>query len=253
MEDQLEGRNAVLEALRSGRPVNKILIARGTVAGPVREIFALAKKKNISVQEVDRKQFGYLGASAANQGVVAYAAPKDYVALEALLQTAKAKQGAPMLLILDRLEDPQNFGSLLRTADSAGINGVIIPKNRAVQLTSAVSRASAGAVEYVPVARVTNLSRAIDDLKQAGLWIVGTDMEAETVYFDADLTGPLGLVIGNEGHGISRLVKEKCDFTVRIPMQGKIASLNAAVAGAILMHEAVRQKAIKARNPGNGA
>jgi len=252
MEEQLEGRNAVLEALRAGRPVNKVLIAKGTVSGPVREIFALAKKKSIPVQEVDRKQFEYLGASAANQGVVAYAAPKDYVGLEALLQIAAEKKEEPLLVLLDRLEDPQNFGSLLRTVDSAGAHGVIIPKNRAVQLTAAVSRASAGAVEYVPVARVTNLSRTIDELKQAGLWIVGADMEAETDYYNADLTGPLGLVIGSEGHGISRLVKEKCDFTVRIPMRGKMASLNAAVAGAILLHEAARQKAIKAHKPGDG-
>ncbi|MGI5840290.1 MAG: 23S rRNA (guanosine(2251)-2'-O)-methyltransferase RlmB [bacterium] len=242
MEEQLEGRNAVLEALRSGRPVNKVLIANGTVAGPVREIIALAKKRGIPVQEVDRKQITYLGVTAATQGVIAYAAPKDYVTLESILQAAKAKREDPLLVLLDHLEDPQNFGSLLRTADSAGVHGVIIPKNRTVQLTAAVSRVSAGAVEYVPVARVTNLSRTLDDLKQAGLWIAGADMEADTNYYDADLAGPLGLVIGSEGHGISRLVKAKCDFTVRIPMRGSIASLNAAVAGAILLYEAVRQR-----------
>ncbi len=244
MDEQLEGRNAVLEALRAGRPVNKILLAAGTASGPIREITRLAREKNIPVQEVDRKKLDSLG-SGASQGVIALAAAKEYVAVDDLLAAAWEKQEAPFLLILDRLEDPQNFGSLLRTADVAGVHGVIIAKNRAVGLTAAVGRASAGAIEYVPVARVTNLSQTIDELKAQGIWIAGADMTGETLYYQANLTGPLALVIGSEGEGISRLVREKCDFLVRIPLQGKISSLNAAVAGAIMLFEAVRQRVSK--------
>ena len=229
--DQIEGRNPVIEALRAGREINKLLVARGSKAGSMKEILALARSASVPVQEVDREKLDGMAASRAHQGVIALAASKEYASVEDMLALASERSEDPLLLILDGIEDPQNLGSLLRTADAAGVHGVIIPQHRAAGLTAAVAKASAGAIEYVPVARVVNLSRTIDELKGKGLWVAGSDASGERAHFSADLKGPLAIVVGSEGNGIGRLVREKCDFLVRLAMRGHVDSLNAAVAG----------------------
>lgn len=241
-QDKLEGRNPVLEALKAGRTINKILIARGEREGSIRQIAAMAKEKGVVVQEVDRSRLDMMASTRSHQGVIAFTAVRDYVEVDQLLQIAQDKGEAPFLVILDEITDPNNLGSILRTADASGAHGVIIPKRRAIGLTPAVSKASAGAVEYVPVARVTNLPQTVDDLKKQGVWVVGTDATGEKDFYDSDLKGPIALVIGSEGEGIGRLVREKCDFVVNIPMKGAISSLNAAVAGAIVMYEIMKQR-----------
>lgn len=243
MEDRIVGRNPVLEALRAGRPIHKLLIARGATEGSVRVIRAQAREQGIPVQEVDRARLDELAGTPHHQGVVALAAARAYVDVDTILARARQRGEDPLVLILDGIEDPQNLGSLIRTADACGAHGVIIPARRAAGLTAAVAKASAGAVEWVPVARVTNLARTLEALKAAGLWICGTGPDAPTAYYEARLTGPLGVVIGSEGRGMHRLVAEKCDFTVRIPMKGQVGSLNAAVAGAVILYEVVRQRA----------
>lgn len=245
--ENLEGRNAVLEALRSKRPLNKILLARGSKPNFLREIRQLARERGIVVQEIDRKKLDQMATTANHQGIIAQAAPKPYAQIEDILALAQARSEEPMLLVLDGIEDPHNLGALIRSADGAGVHGVVIPKRRAVGLTATVSRASAGAVEYIDVAQVTNLARCLDQLKDNGLWIVGADPEGEHLYTEVDLTGPIAIVIGSEGKGIRRLVKEKCDLLVRLPLRGRISSLNASVAGSLVLYEVVRQRTRGAR------
>lgn len=242
MEQQIEGRNPVLEALRAGRPLNKLLVAKGSREGSIREILALARESGVLVQEVDKARLDQMAESRAHQGVIALAAAREYADVDEILRIASDRGEEPLILILDQIEDPHNLGSLLRTSDAAGVHGIIIPERRSAGLTAAVGKASAGAIEHVPVARVVNLSRAVDDLKERGLWVVGTHQDAPQVYHQARLTGPLAIVIGSEGRGIGRLLLEKCDIHVRIPMKGKISSLNAAVAGALMVFEVIRQR-----------
>ena len=241
-EDVLIGRNAVTKALKAGRGVNKLLLAEGDKEGSISEIVALAKERGIIIQSVERGKIEAIAGGLRHQGVLAYVAPVAYVEVEDILKAAEAKGEAPFLLLLDELEDPHNLGALLRTADATGIHGVLIPKRRSVPLTATVAKTSAGAIEYVPVARIGNIAQTIRSLKKQGFWVVGADMEGQDAYYDANLTGPLVLVVGSEGHGIGRLIREQCDFLVRIPMMGRINSLNASVAGSILMYEAMRQR-----------
>ena len=238
-EDVLIGRNAVTEALRAGRGINKILLADGDREGQVSEIVALAKERGIVLQFVDRGKIESVASGLRHQGVVA---PVAYVELEEILAKAEAAGEPPFLLLLDELEDPHNLGALLRTADATGVHGVLIPKRRSVPLTATVAKTSAGAVEYVPVARIGNISQTLKTLKEKGFWVAGADMDGKQNYYEADLTGPLVLVVGSEGKGMGRLTKEQCDFIVKMPMVGKINSLNASVAGSILMYESMRQR-----------
>jgi 23S rRNA (guanosine2251-2'-O)-methyltransferase len=231
----------VLEALKAGHPLTRILVARGGRSGTIPSLLAMARELGVPVQEVDRERLDQV-AGPGHQGIAAFAAAKEYVELDDLLEAAKAKGEEPLVVVLDSLEDPHNLGSILRTADAVGAHGVVIPKHRTVGLTTTVAKTSAGAVEYVPVARVSNLVQALEQLKEAGLWVVGADQEAEEDYTSARLSGPLAVVVGGEGKGLSRLSKEKCDFLVRLPMRGHINSLNAGVAAAILLYEVTRQR-----------
>ncbi|MCX7748269.1 MAG: 23S rRNA (guanosine(2251)-2'-O)-methyltransferase RlmB [Clostridia bacterium] len=240
--DKLEGRNPVLEALKAGRTINKILIAKGDREGSIKQIVALAKEKGIIVQEVERVKLNNLSSTHAHQGVIAFVSAKEYVELEDILKIAEEKNEAPFIIILDDITDSYNLGSILRTANAVGAHGIVIPKRRAIGLTASVSKASAGAIEYVPVARVTNISQTIETLKKANIWVVGTDVTGEKPYYKNNLKGPIALVIGSEGEGIGKLVKEKCDFLVNIPMLGEISSLNAGVAAGIVMYEILRQR-----------
>ncbi len=242
MEDVIAGRNSVGEALKSGRPLNKLLIAKGERQGSLRELAGMAKDKGILVQEVEPQRLAQLAPGQRHQGVVAMASPVEYAEVEDILAAAEAKGEAPLIVVLDELEDPHNLGAVLRTVDAAGAHGVIIPKRRSCPLSTTVAKTSAGAVEYVPVARVANLAQTLDKLKKAGVWVAGCDMDGTENYFEASLKGPLALVIGGEGRGLGRLVKEHCDFLVRIPMQGHVNSLNASVACSLVLYEAVRQR-----------
>ncbi|MHB8171906.1 MAG: 23S rRNA (guanosine(2251)-2'-O)-methyltransferase RlmB [Thermincolia bacterium] len=244
MSDIILGRNPVLEALKAGRGVNKILLLKGGTGRVFKDIVVAAREKGVPIQEVDRQFLNNLVEGENHQGVVALAASKEYVDVDHLLALAESKGEAPFVILLDEIEDPHNLGSILRTADAAGVHGVIIPKHRAVGLTPAVSKASAGAVEYVPVARVTNLTQTIDYLKERGCWVVGTDAGVRELFWEKDLTGPVALVMGSEGKGIGRLIKEKCDFLVKLPMGGRISSLNVAVAAGLIMYEIVRQRGV---------
>ena len=244
-EDVLIGRNAVTEALKSGRGINKLLVANGDREGSVREIVALARDRGILVEMVERSKIEGIAGGLRHQGVLAYVAPVPYAELEDILAKAEALGKEPFLLLLDELEDPHNLGALLRTADAAGVDGVLIPKRRSCSLSSTVAKTSAGAVEYVPVARIGNIAQTLKELKERGLWVVGADMDGSQEYYAANLTGPLVLVIGGEGRGVSRLTRESCDFLVQLPMQGHINSLNASVAGSILMYEVLRQRRLK--------
>ena len=241
-DDVLVGRNAVTEALKSGRGINKLWIASGDREGSVAEIAALAKERGIVVQYVERAKIEALAGGHRHQGVLAYVAPVPYAELEDILKAAEAKGEAPFIVLLDELEDPHNLGALLRTADATGVHGILIPKRRSVSLNATVAKTSAGAVEYVPVARIGNIAQTLKKLKEKGFWVAGADMDGEKAYYEADLTGPLVLVVGSEGKGMSRLTKEACDFIVRMPMVGRINSLNASVAGSILMYESMRQR-----------
>lgn len=242
MSEIIAGRNPVREALRAGRPINKVITAKGAGTGPLSEIIALAKERHIPVQMVDRTHLDKLNPGAPHQGVIAYAAAKEYAEVEDILAIAQARGEDPFIVMLDEINDPHNLGAILRTVDAVGAHGVIIPQRRSVALTSTVAKASAGAVEYVPVARVTNLDQTIRQLKEQGIWVVGADMEGSQVHWQAKLTGPLLLVIGGEGKGIGRLIKERCDMLVRLPMAGRVGSLNASVAAALLVYEVVRQR-----------
>ncbi|WP_423791496.1 23S rRNA (guanosine(2251)-2'-O)-methyltransferase RlmB [Mitsuokella jalaludinii] len=241
-DDVLVGRNAVTEALKSGRGINKLWIASGDREGSVSEIAALAKERGIVVQYVERAKIEALAGGHRHQGVLAYVAPVPYAELDDILKAAEEKGEAPFLVLLDELEDPHNLGALLRTADATGVHGILIPKRRSVSLNATVAKTSAGAVEYVPVARIGNIAQTLKKLKEKGFWVVGADMDGEKAYYEADLTGPLVLVVGSEGRGMSRLTKEACDFIVSMPMVGRINSLNASVAGSILMYESMRQR-----------
>lgn len=244
-EDVLVGRNAVTEALKSGRGINKILLASGDREGSVTEIAALAKERGIVVQYVERAKIEALAGGHRHQGVLAYVAPVPYAELDDILKSAEEKGEEPFLVLLDELEDPHNLGALLRTADATGVHGILIPKRRSVSLNATVAKTSAGAVEYVPVARIGNVAQTLKKLKQKGFWVAGADMDGDRAYYEADLTGPLVLVVGSEGRGMSRLTKEACDFIVSMPMVGNINSLNASVAGSILMYESMRQRLLK--------
>jgi 23S rRNA (guanosine2251-2'-O)-methyltransferase len=240
-EDIIEGRNAVIEALRSNRTIEQILVATGDVSGSINVVLALSKEKGIVVKYVDRKKLDQISQTGAHQGVVAQITPYKYYSVEDILDCAKQKEETPFIIILDEIEDPHNFGSIIRTAEVCGAHGIIIPKRRNVGVTPVVFKSSAGAVEYTKIAKVTNLNSTIDMLKEKGIWIYGADMNGDNC-FDVNFDGPLALVIGSEGKGISKLTKEKCDALVKIPMMGKISSLNASVAGGILMYEILKQK-----------
>ncbi|MDE7018278.1 MAG: 23S rRNA (guanosine(2251)-2'-O)-methyltransferase RlmB [Lachnospiraceae bacterium] len=240
-EMTIEGRNAVLEAFRSGKTIDKLFIQDGCQDGPVMTIKREAKKQNCLVKYVTKERLDQLSETGKHQGVIAHAAAYGYVEVEDILGRAKEKGEAPFIFLLDNMEDPHNLGAIIRTANLAGAHGVIIPKNRAVGLTAAVARASAGALNYTPVAKVTNLAKTIEELKKQGMWFVCADMDGTTMY-QLDLKGAIGLVIGGEGEGVGRLVKEKCDFTASIPMKGDIDSLNASVAAGVLAYEIVRQR-----------
>lgn len=240
--ERLVGRNPVIEALRAGRPINKILLARNASPASLKEIIAIAREQNIFIQYVEKKQLDLLTGGEVHQGVVAQAAAKEYADWEEILSNVCAKGETPLFLVLDGVEDPHNLGAILRTADAAGVHCVIIPKHRAVPLTSGVAKASAGAIEYMPVSRVTNIAQTIDKLKEKGFWIAGTDQNAKEDYFDADLKGPLAVTLGSEGKGLGKLVADKCDFLLKIPMQGKINSLNVSIAASVVLYEIVRQR-----------
>ena len=245
MSEQIEGRNAVLEAFRSGKCVDKLFILDGCQDGPVRTIAREARKTDTIINYVSKERLDQLSETHAHQGVIAQVAAYDYSTVDEILARSEEKGEAPFLIILYNVEDPHNLGAIIRTANLAGAHGVIIPKRRAVGLTSTVAKTSAGAINYTPVAKVTNIVRTIEELKEKGIWFVCADMGGETMY-DLDLTGPMGLVIGNEGEGVSRLVREACDFTASIPMKGDIDSLNASVAAGVLAYEIVRQRLAKA-------
>jgi 23S rRNA (guanosine2251-2'-O)-methyltransferase len=240
----VEGRNPVLEALKSGREIDKLFIQKGITQGSIRQIIAIAKDRNILIKEVDKAKLDGLSTTKNHQGVIASAALYKYYDIDEILQIARDKGEDPFIVILDEITDNNNLGSILRTVDAAGAHGVIIPKRRSVGLTPVVGKTSAGAIEYVPVAKVTNLNQTIERLKGEGLWIIGAEMGGET-YYKKDLTGPIALVIGSEGEGLGRLVKENCDFLVSIPMKGNISSLNAAVSAAIIMYEVCKQRSEK--------
>lgn len=238
----VEGRHPIVEALKAGREIREIFVDEGVRDQGIGSLERLAKERGIPVRRVPREEFGRIVRTAAPQGVVAFARPLQYTSLGEMLHSASKAERPGLLLVCDGIVDPHNLGALVRTADASGVDGVIIPKHRAVGLTETVAKASAGAVEYVPIARVTNLARTLDELKKADYWIVGASMEGGQDLWQTDLRGPTALVIGGEGSGISRLVESRCDFLVRIPMLGQVNSLNASVAGALLMYEAVRQR-----------
>ena len=237
----VEGRNAVIEAFRSGKPVDKLFVIDGCQDGPVRTIIREAKKHDTIINFVTKERLDQISETKKHQGVIAYAAAYEYSEVEDMLELAKKKGEDPFLILLDNIEDPHNLGAIIRTANLAGAHGVIIPKRRAVGLTATVAKTSAGALNYTPVAKVTNLAKTMEELKEKGLWFVCADMGGESMY-RLNLTGPIGMVIGNEGDGVSRLVKEKCDFIASIPMKGDIDSLNASVAAGVLAYEIVRQR-----------
>lgn len=240
--DQVEGRNAVLELLESGRDINKILIANGEKHGSIHKILAIAKERKIIVTEMERNKLNQIAQTPNNQGVIAIVPPYDYCEVDDILEEAKRKNEMPFILILDGIEDPHNLGSIIRTAETAGVHGIIIPKRRAASVNSTVSKVSAGAVEYMKIARVNNINETIRYLKEQDVWICGTDMDTNTIYTKQDYKMPIAIVIGSEGFGMSRLVKENCDFLVKIPMKGKITSLNASVSAGIIMYEVVKKR-----------
>lgn len=242
-ELKIEGRNAVLEAFRSGRTIDKLFVLDGCKDGPVQSIMREAKKHDTIVNFVIKERLDQLSETKKHQGVIAMAAAYGYSTVNEILARAEEKGEPPFLVLLDNIEDPHNLGAIIRTANQAGAHGVIIPKRRAVGLTATVARTSAGALNYTPVAKVTNLVKTMEDLKKKGLWFVCADMDGDVMY-DVNMKGPIGLVIGNEGEGVGRLVKDTCDFTARIPMKGDIDSLNASVAAGVLAYEIVRQRSV---------
>ncbi len=241
-QDQIEGRNAVLELLETGKDINKIFIAKGEKHGSINKIISMAKERRVVTVEVDRAKLNQMAMSDNHQGVIAIVPPFDYCKVEDILSSAKQRNEKPFILILDGIEDPHNLGSIIRTAETAGINGIIIPKRRAATVNSTVYKVSAGAVEHMNIARVNNLNETIKYLKENDIWICGTDMDAKNYYYNEKFDGPIAIVIGSEGFGMSRLVKDNCDFLVKIPMKGKITSLNASVSAGIVMYEVVKQR-----------
>ncbi|WP_307993879.1 23S rRNA (guanosine(2251)-2'-O)-methyltransferase RlmB [uncultured Intestinibacter sp.] len=237
----IEGRNPIIEALRSDRPIDKLMISNTSKEGSIKKIIGMAKEKNIVIQYVDKHKLDEISTSHSHQGVIAVVSDYKYYELEDLFEIARERGEDPFFIILDEITDPHNLGTIIRTADAVGAHGVIIPKRRSVHITSVVAKASAGAVEYVPVCKVTNIANTIKHLKKEGLWIAAADMDGG-VFYEQDLTGPLALVIGSEGFGVSRIVKQNCDFVVKMPMIGNVSSLNASVAGGILLYEIFRQR-----------
>lgn len=243
--DQVEGRNAVLELIESGKDINKIYIEKGEKQGSINKILQKANERKILVTEIDKQKFRQMAETPNAQGIIAIVPPFDYCDVYDIIDLAKEKNEDPFILILDGIEDPHNLGSIIRTAETAGVHGIIIPKRRAASVNSTVNKVSAGAVEHMKIARVNNINETINTLKKEGIWICGTDMDTNKYYYNQDLTGPLAIVIGSEGFGMSRLVKENCDFLIKIPMKGKITSLNASVSAGIVVYEAVKQRIIK--------
>lgn len=241
-QSQIEGRNPVIELLSSDKDINKVFIQKGEKHGSINKIISMAKSKKIIIAEVEKNKLDELSETKNHQGVIAIVPPFNYCEVEDILELAKSKNEEPFILILDGIEDPHNLGSIIRTAETAGVHGIIIPKRRAASVNATVSKTSAGAVEHMKIARVNNLVQTIEYLKENDIWIVGTDMETDTYYYNQDLKGSLAIVIGSEGFGMSRLVKENCDFLVKIPMKGKITSLNASVSAGIVIYEAVKQR-----------
>lgn len=241
-DDIVEGRNAVLELLDSDRDINKIFVQNGEKHGSINKIIAIAKENKVVVTEVEKSKLDFMSKTQNHQGVIAVVPPFNYCEVEDILEYAKSKQEDVFILILDGIEDPHNLGSIIRTAETAGVHGIIIPKRRTVTVNSTVSKVSAGAVEHMKIARVNNINETIRKLKDNGLWIIGTDGDARTVYYNQDLKGDIAIIIGSEGYGMSRLVKENTDMLVKIPMKGKITSLNASVSAGIIMYEVVKQR-----------
>lgn len=241
-EDIIEGRNAVIEALRSNKTIEKIMVAKGDLEGSIKIIISLAKEKGIVINEVDRKKLDSISETMSHQGVIAFTTPYKYYDVEDILAYADAKGEDPLIVILDEIEDPHNFGSILRTAEVCGVHGVIIPKRRNVGVTPTVYKTSAGAAEHMRISKVTNINNTIDELKKKGIWIYGADMSGKDYCFDVNLSGAVALVVGSEGRGISKLTKNKCDVLVKIPMLGSITSLNASVAAGVLMYEILKQR-----------
>lgn len=241
-EDMIEGRNALTEALKSGRTIDKVFVAAGDTDKALARLSALAKEAGAVVVSTDRRKLDQMSPTGAHQGIMAQVAAHEYATVEQILQNAADRGEAPLIVLCDELSDPHNLGAILRTAECAGAHGVIIPKRRSVGLTAVVSKTSAGAVEYMPVARVSNMAACIRDLKKAGVWVYGTAADGASPLYRTDLTGPTAIVIGNEGQGMSRLVAESCDVLVSIPMKGQISSLNASASAAILLYEALRQR-----------
>lgn len=241
-EDVVEGRNAVIEALKSDRTIEQILVAKGDSEGSINVIYALSKEKHIVIKEVDRRKLDQMSDTGSHQGVIAIVTPYKYFEVDDIIQYAKSKGENPFIIILDEIEDPHNLGSIIRSAEICGVHGVIIPKRRNVGITPVVYKSAAGAVEYMKIAKVTNINSTIDMLKSHGIWIYGADMNGKNYCYENNFLGPVALVIGSEGKGISKLTKEKCDDLVKIPMFGNITSLNASVAAGIMMYEVLRQK-----------
>ena len=241
-QDQIEGTNAVLELLETGKDINKIFIAKGEKHGSINKIISIAKERRVVTVEVDRAKLNKMAMSDNHQGVIAIVPPFDYCEVEDIISLAKQRNEKPFILILDGIEDPHNLGSIIRTAETAGVHGIIIPKRRAATVNSTVYKVSAGAVEHMNIARVNNLNETIKYLKDNDIWVCGTDMDAKNYYYNEKFDGPIAIVIGSEGFGMSRLVKDNCDFLVKIPMKGKITSLNASVSAGIVMYEVVKQR-----------
>ena len=236
-EEIVYGRNAVTEAIKSGMPINKVLISSGEISGSLKAIMALVKEKHLVYQFVDKNKLNDITGTKNHQGVALYTSPAQYCEVDDILQKAKDANEAPFVIILDEIQDPHNFGAIIRTADAVGAHGIIIPKRRSVQLTGTVAKTSAGASAHVPIARVSNIPATIDQLKEAGLWIAGTDLTGTVPFYKADFKGPIGIVIGSEGNGMGNLVTKKCDFIVTIPMKGEVSSLNASVAAGVVLYE----------------
>lgn len=239
---KIEGRNPVLEALKSGRSIDKIYIKKGDIQGSAKKIYAIAKSKKIIISEVEKSKLDMMSETKAHQGVIAIAPVKDYASVEDILNAAQKKGKPHFIIIADRISDPHNLGAIIRTANAAGADGVIISKHNSASVTPTCEKSSAGAVEYTPVARVTNLAQTIEKLKEKGIWVVGADMYGENTIYNQDFSGNIAIVIGSEGEGIADLIKKKCDFLVKIPMLGDVTSLNASVAGALMIYEVVRAR-----------
>ena len=246
--DQIEGRNAVIELLESGKDINKIYISKGDKTGSINKIIAMSKERKVVLVEKDKNQMEKMAQTENYQGVIAIVPPFEYCEVEDIIEYAKEKEEAPFILILDGIEDTHNLGAIIRTAETAGVHGIIIPKRRSASVNSTVAKVACGAVEYMKIARVNNINDCINKLKDAGIWICGTDVNAKDYYFNQDLKGPLGIVIGNEGKGISELVKKNCDFLVKIPVMGKVQSLNASVSSGIIVYAAVEQRNFMLKN-----